>query len=705
MSASRFSVFVLSVLLLASAGAAQTPVSFLQPESFGSCTSLAAADFNGDGILDVACAGQTLTVWLGDGHGHFRQAPQTSTTANPLIVAGDFNGDGHADLVVAGTIVGGRNQLVLLPGRGDGTFGAKIPILDVSSSNFTALAAADLNRDGRLDLLVAGLPGGDDSGTVETLLGNGDGTFQTPVATEAGAADFTNIAVADFNGDGIPDVISCAYIQFGYTLQVILGNGDGTFGPPVGTPAPTGPTPPAFAVADFTGNGLPGVALTSSVPSTNIYVFEGNGDGTFSPGPVTPGQTNAVLLAADLNGDGRPDLVMSGMGIALNQGGGAFAPVVWYQNQLGRGGVAGDFRHLGRPDVVAAGDYYANKGAGIFEAPRSFPTGCGDCWFLTAGDFHNDGHLDAAAVSGSALRLYAGNGIGGFTGFIESTFTLPSKEAFAVAAAADFNGDGNLDLALGAGSPYYTENQGEVILLLGNGDGTFGPPAIVYTGYQVDALALADFNRDGHPDIAIGTLYGIVVMCANAAGGFTTAAAIQNVDATSLATADFNGDGIPDLATPSEVYLGNGDGTFRHSYSLPQPEVLVRTGDFNGDGITDLITSDYLTGIVFWPGLGDGTFGPPVTVADGYGSNLPLMAVGDLNGDGISDIAVTIDLAATAAVYLGSRTGSFTSQSINNLPQLNQFPLSVGDFTSDGRIDLLFVGANGQLMTLINTTR
>jgi len=79
---------------------------------------------------------------------------------------------------------------------------------------------------------------------------------------------------------------------------------------------------------------------------------------------VTAGAASAILLAADLNGDGQPDLVMSGMGVALNQGGGVFAPAVWYQNQLGGGGLAGDFRHLGRPDLVVAGDFYVNDGAG-----------------------------------------------------------------------------------------------------------------------------------------------------------------------------------------------------------------------------------------------------------------------------------------------------------------------------------------------------
>jgi hypothetical protein len=84
--------------------------------------------------------------------------------------------------------------------------------------------------------------------------------------------------------------------------------------------------------------------------------------------------------------------------------------------------------------------------------------------------------------------------------------------------------------------------------------------------------------------------------------------------------------------------------------------------------------------------------------------NLPLPVVADFNGDGLSDIAVTIDSAATATLYLGKADGTFGAQSVNSLPQLNQFPLSVGDFNNDGRTDVLFVDANGQLMALINTT-
>ncbi len=700
MAASRFYAFLLSVPLLTSVSPAQTPVTFLQPESLGSCGALAAADFNGDGNLDVACASGaltsgTLTVWLGDGHGHFHQTPQTISTASTQIVAGDFNSDGYPDLVIAGSNSAGPNQIVLLPGRGDGTFGAPITIVQFASAYVTSLAAADLTLNGRLDL-VAELVDGSGPAKVEAYLGNGDGTFQKAIDTGlAGETpyNFTNVAVADFNGDGIPDVAIMVIVAAQSQFAVVLGNGDGTFGPPSYTLIATEPL--HFAVADFTGDGILDVAWSYD---GTIYLLTGNGDGSFTPGTESVGTVTSVLLGVDLNGDGLSDLVMSGMGIALNQGGGVFAPATWYQNQLGGGGVAGDFRNLGRQDLVVAGDYYENTGDGAFHDPRSVYTGCGDCWYLTSGDFDSDGNLDAVAVGNDTVRIYLGNGTGSFTGYRQTSVPQPGKGTLVAAAPADFNGDGNLDLAVGSTS-------GEVLILLGNGHGTFGQRYKVYSGYEVNALAVADFNGDGMADLAIQTGEGLIVMCQSSPGVFTITAAIKGTYSTSLVVADFNHDGIPDLATAQDVYLGNGDGTFRQSYTLSQSGTYVQTGDFNGDGIPDLATSDAIDGVLAWLGVGDGTFGPPITVVPSTNPNLPLPVVADFNGDGFSDIVVTYNLAATATLYLGNANGAFTAQTLSNLPQLNQFPLSLGDFTNDGLIDLFFVNGAGQLMTLLNTTR
>jgi len=685
MSASRFIVSTLTVLLLTSIGAAQTPITFFQPESIGSCASLAVADFNGDGNLDVACAGNTLTIWLGDGHGNFRQTAQTLPYVNAQVVAGDFNGDGRPDLAIAGS-----GQLILLPGKGNGTFGQQIAIGTLTAY---ALAAADLTHNGRLDLLVSTPPTPDAAAVVEVFLSNGNGTFQSPIATGLTAGQYVNIAVADFNGDGIPDVASIEDVESDITLSVALGKGDGTFDPPVATAIDVSPVP--FAVADFTGDGIPDVALEYG---SEIYVYTGNGDGTFSAGPVSTGNPIGVaILASDLNGDGRPDLVVSGIGVALNQGGGVFGEIEFYEGLNNYAGIAADFRHLGRPDLEIGGDFYPNNGNGHFQAPRSFPIALCNACYLVPGDFHNDGNLDVAAIAGDAVSVYAGDGHGNFTGFRESPFKVPDREVAVVAAAAYFNGDGNLDLMLGAGN--YIRGVGEATLMPGNGNGTFQPPAVVYTGNAVTSLVTADFNRDGHPDIAIGTHDAAVVMCGNGAGGFTTTATVTGIfNMDSLVVADFNQDGIPDLATASDVYLGNGDGTFRHAYTLPQPGSLVEMGHFTGAGAADLLTTDGYN-IILWPGNGDGTFGLPIAVTTSLEESAFFVA--DLNGDGISDIAVTNYNALT--LYLGRGDGTFAMESVGNLPAFGSL-FATGDFNNDGRTDLLFISLYNQLMTLTNTT-
>jgi len=681
-------------LLLAAAGAAQTPVTFLQPKNIGECQSPVTADFNGDGNLDVACAGSTLTIWLGDGQGHFHETAQQLPYYYALVVAGDFNGDGRTDLVVAASdYLRTSSQIVFLPGNGDGTFGVQTTI---ANTIVTALATIRPKPSGPLGLVAAVGEYPIPPYTVEVFPGNGDGTFQEPFPT--GVNSDTNIAVADFNGDGIPDIASIGqYDNYAPDLlQVVLGNADGSFGPPVNT---TVPATLAFAVADFNGDGILDVAWSNQ---NSIYVYQGNGDGTFSAGPVTTTQTGTVLLAADLNGDGRPDLVMAGMAIAINQGGGMFKLTEWYQNPSGNGGAAGDFRHRGLPDLIVAGDYYENSGSGTFHGPRSYPAGCGQCAYLALGDFNNDGNLDAAVAQKEHVLVYAGNGGGLFTSFRATAVTLPNQKSIGAVAAADFNGDGNLDLAIGTvPSPH---NPAEVAILPGNGNGTFGTPIVAYSGGEVRVLAVADFNRSGHMGLAIGTNHDVVVMCGNSAGGFTTTATIQGIsNSTSLVVADFNRDGIPDLATASDVFLGNGDGTFRHAYTLPETWNEVQTGDFNGDGIPDLATWDDLAGdIVYWPGLGDGTFGLPIAVS---ATGAQLAVVADLNGDGFSDIVTTTWDSSTATLYLGKGDGTFATEAVNNLPPTGNLPMAVGAFTNNGKPDLLFVSLISQLVLLINSTK
>jgi len=687
MPACRMVRLSLAALLLPWGGLAQTPVTFFQPVNFGTCNYEAAADFNHDGNLDVACAGNTLTIWLGDGQGHFRQSAALAYVATP-IVAGDFNGDGKPDLVVSD-----RDQVLLLPGRGDGTFGAPSTIA-VMQSNM--LAAGDLNGDGNLDLLVSSIIPINSSGPVDAFLGNGDGTFQLPIATGISAS--LNVVVADFNNDGIPDMASVAagIDNSTPTLEVGLGKGDGTFQPQVDTVITNGYVASRFVVAHFTGGKFPDVAYSDD---TNLYVLIGNGDGTFSPGPVSSGRQ--VVLAADLNGDGKPDLVTGGgsvIAVVLNQGGGVFGPEVYYQNQYGAGGVAGDFRHMGTPDVVVAGDFYPNDGSGHFHAPRSYPVGnCNDCWHLVAGDFNNDGNLDAAVLLGGPIEVYLGNGHGRYNGYKQTNYNFLDRESIVAAAAADFNGDGKLDLALGTANNI--RGKGEAVVVLGNGDGTFGPLQVFYTGGPVAVIVTADFNQDGKMDAAIATAGGVLVFLGNGAGGFTQSASLDTFNG--LVVADFNGDGIPDVASTADVYLGNGDGTFRHTFSTNQTGSIALAADFTGDGKVDLVVADTSPqgSLTLWPGDGDGTFGTPISIVSNASFLGPVVAA-DLNGDGSPDIA-----ASTTMFFLNRGNGTFTQQNMSTLPQPSiDSNMVAADFNHDGKVDLLLVSST-QLMTLLNTTK
>jgi hypothetical protein len=189
------------------------------------------------------------------------------------LVTADFNGDGKPDLAVtfSDNLDAGGRQLLVLMGNGDGSFTAR-NLVDLGQS-FMVVAAVDVNSDKKPDLIITQPFNGGSS----VLLGNGDGTFQPGRTIGTGV-----LRVADFNGDGKPDLL-CA------GLTVRLGNGDGTFGSPISTPAVQNFTPLSFAgaiaVGDFNGDGKLDVAHTSAWHDAfgMVWVWMGNGDGTFRP--------------------------------------------------------------------------------------------------------------------------------------------------------------------------------------------------------------------------------------------------------------------------------------------------------------------------------------------------------------------------------------------------------------------------------------
>jgi FG-GAP-like repeat len=253
-------------------------------------------------------------VLLGNGDGTFQAPVTVSAGVEPFaVVVGDFNGDGNLDFAVSDY---DRGVYIYL-GNGDGTFQA--PTLVNAGVSPIAIAAQDLNGDGKQDLAVAGVNGAE--GEVSVLLGNGDGTFQSPVSYDlAWGFPATSIAIGDVNRDGKPDLVVTGYnpannISF---LSVLLGNGDGTFGSVIGTPTGGGinstytALPLSVAIANFDTSGKTDVA---EVNGPHIEVLPGNGNGTF-PGALrfTADVTPWALAVADFNGDGKPDIVVANLG-------------------------------------------------------------------------------------------------------------------------------------------------------------------------------------------------------------------------------------------------------------------------------------------------------------------------------------------------------------------------------------------------------
>jgi hypothetical protein len=269
---------------------------------------LVAADLNGDGKPDLALANpldNQVAVLLGEGGGTFGAPVSYAVGTLPLfLAAADLNGDGRLDLATEN--YGGVS---VLPGQGQGTFAPASGYVVGHETN--ALVTMDANGDGKLDLLVSTEP----PNVVDVLLNQGDGTFAPPVAVISGP-QLEWMAAADMNGDGAPDLVGVIPDDDNTLLyvQVFTNQGQGSFsaGPEVGAGLVAG----MVAVADFDGDGRPDVAALTGGSSDTVTLLHGQGGGALDIG----GSFDAVplsyfLLAEDLNGDGKPDLVYSTFGL------------------------------------------------------------------------------------------------------------------------------------------------------------------------------------------------------------------------------------------------------------------------------------------------------------------------------------------------------------------------------------------------------
>jgi hypothetical protein len=304
---------VVSVLLGNGDGTFQTAKTFAVISPY----ALAVADMNGDGIEDLlvqaAGGGDDLSIYLGNGDGTFRLKAKYPVNGYPIAVAAaDLNGDGNTDVIVASSNGGLRSAgfVATYFGNGDGTV--------IAGGHYSAgpspwaVAAADLNGDGHVDIVV----GSDNSAnfnnpnTLYVLLNKGNGTFSNDGTYQTGAESI-GVTIADLNHDGKPDIVVSS--AFNQAIAVLLGNGDGTFQNKVYySTKDFGAAPQASVVADFNHDGYADIAVT--LYDGGVVLFYGNGDGTFQRGQAAsndPSSGGEAIAMGDFNGDGYMDIATS----------------------------------------------------------------------------------------------------------------------------------------------------------------------------------------------------------------------------------------------------------------------------------------------------------------------------------------------------------------------------------------------------------
>lgn len=646
------------------------------------------------------------------------QGPRSIPAGGPVaVIAADFNGDGKPDLFVQGW---GASPQVLLS-NGDGTFRTVTGSYPAMTC-FSAVVA-DFNGDGKLDAAVAT---DDTPHSITVLLGEGNGKFYSREVTTAVAA--TGIAAGDVNGDGIPDLVIVPLNVDGQypPLQVLLGKGNGAFQPPKTIANSLGGGPPPILV-DVNHDGILDLVYLNS---GGIVTQLGNGDGTFGDQLTfeVTGEPQS-LAVADMNGDGKPDVVWgslaNGVCVGLGNGNGTFTSagctaVPYLPSSL----AVADFNNDGHLDAVAIGGPGAGgpatltvllgKGDGTFPSQTTFSWD--NVGPIAVGDWNGDGDLDLAVGNGigEAVAITLGDGHGNFVALSDpSCGPWPGPGV----AAADLNGDGKIDLAVVNGFPAAVNAIHEVDILDGNGDGTFQPPVAIQVGVLPNAVIIADVNGDGIPDLVVtdsGPPSGVWVLLGLGGGAFKPPVFYASPGLVTIVARDVNGDGVPDLIGLYEstarvvVWLGNGDGTFQaaHGFAAGVQPASMAIGHFHGAGSLDVAISDRGgNAILLLPGKGDGSFGSAITVATGMGPSG--IVAGDFNGDGMTDLAVAATGEGGVEVFLGNGNGTFQPPVSFAVPG-NAVDLVAEDFDGDGKLDLavtarykyevivLLGGGNGQ---------
>ncbi|WP_263360035.1 FG-GAP-like repeat-containing protein [Acidicapsa ligni] len=732
----------LEILLNNGSGGFETPSIIAAPKLSGinsyTLNAAIALDLNGDGYSDLVLGTSpnsslhpALVVLLNQKNGSFG-APVTLSLPNPTGYPIDTYSyglaqtttSGHNDIVAVEWLNTDQILLQVLTNDGSGNFSPQtaqtinVPVAQQPYSSAHVMPAfADVNHDGKQDLL---LEREDDrllTDYVDVLLGNGNGTFQLPSpnttvtfpSSNAGLVPYTVLTAQSLTTDASKaDLILINYAG----VYTALGNGDGTFQTPnlllnkTQTPNQSLQTGCVLQVqaVDLNGDSKPDLV---AVGCGALVTYLGNGDGTFNGITGTAvgfddggyGSVN-LIVTADFNGDGKVDFANSdasgNVELGIGNGDGTFVatPLLYSANSpilppqaVGVGAVA-DLNGDGFTDLIALGPNslvtgLANaKGGFSYQTTLPYSTYGTVYVELSTGDFNGDGRQDIVLVGDDGTAAVAlSNGDGTFrTPVNPITPSMALACALYYSAVGDINGDGKLDLVfaypgdVGCGgstvpSGYFT--------VLGNGDGTFKTPTFYASGTDLYTVTLASFHGKNNPlDLILGssglfTLSGSAsILKGNGDGTFEAPTVVYTGNSVQqILTDDFNQDGSPDLTlvtldsgTGGEamLYAGNGDGTFKKSTGLGANTINNSAiyADVNGDGIPDLIGDDRY-GLMFVNlGTGQGSFAPSINYFFS-GITTPLFA-GNFLGDNTQSIVGFSEYLGGTAFFMNQGGTSLT---------------------------------------------
>ncbi len=736
-------------------------------------TSLVAQDLTGDGKLDLAVAdgnSNDVRILVGQGDGTFQTGQILPVGNYPTsLIVGKATPDGPLDLAVSNGL---SNSVQILLGNGDGTFQATPPVT-VGSRPY-ALAAADFNSDGLPDLAVADAL----SGEVRILLGQGDGTLALASGGLVPGPATSRPFLVDLNGDGAPDllirdqsgaILSRAGIPgepgtfaapvvvnpqaptrdltvvataLGERVAALDASGSSVthyaldsaagFIPVQTVPVPGG-NAVRIAAGTLEGGGGEDLVVTTAL-SNEILVYGQQPDGTFAVPTVLPSDLGPVAVQfADVNADGQPDLVIANqfsgdVNLFLNDPVRASATVERYPVEDGPYGMAADgasaIRSSQGTRAVVAGAFVAGDptdlvvlndtgdrvtllrgtgtAGGFFAAQDVLDLGF-EATDMVSADFNGDGRPDLAFLDSADDRavVYLGDGSGGFAA------------GFSTGAGDDPSGLSVAEV-LGQPSLLVGSRTGDVLILVGQGDGTL-QPAFVHAERN---LALAAFTgSDGTLRFVSVNEAEDLVRVQEAAGSATSVAgASQGLDAPSaVAVADLNRDGLPDLLVADSgrnelfVFPGTAPGQFSAApltFPVGSTPAGITVADLNRDGTPDVLVADEgsdTLSVLMGRGQGAGwdlIDGPQLQTGAGPVASV----VADVTGpagkpDGIPDIVVSDSQDSTVRVLRGLGFGYFADRTpIILATGSGPGPLFLGHFAGSG-LDLVTVNLDASTLS------